>query len=137
MDMLRWMMPMPPCCASAIARCDSVTVSMAAETIGMFKPICARQSGARIDFGGQHFAAGRLEQNIVEGEALGEYVLNHGDFSHDNVPRRGPPGPTASGATTMRSGPYSRRSAPFKIGDAASAPAAFGGGAAGKGRHRR
>src|SRR5689334_7126132 len=31
---------MPPCCASAIARCDSVTVSMAAETIGIFKPIC-------------------------------------------------------------------------------------------------
>src|SRR4249920_2374098 len=30
------MMPMPPCCASAIARCDSVTVSMAALTMGMF-----------------------------------------------------------------------------------------------------
>ena len=32
--MLRWMIPMPPCCASAIARCDSVTVSMAELTIG-------------------------------------------------------------------------------------------------------
>ena len=37
--MLRWMIPMPPCCASAIARCDSVTVSIAALTIGMFSPI--------------------------------------------------------------------------------------------------
>src|SRR5579872_3965572 len=39
MDMLRWMMPMPPCCASAMARWDSVTVSMAELTTGMFKPI--------------------------------------------------------------------------------------------------
>ena len=68
---------MPPCCASAMARCDSVTVSMAAETIGIFSPICARQAGAGIDFGREYFAAGRFEQNIVEGEALGEYVLNH------------------------------------------------------------
>src|SRR5579884_134012 len=36
MGMFRWTMPMPPCCASAMARCDSVTVSMAALTIGMF-----------------------------------------------------------------------------------------------------
>ena len=34
---LRWMMPRPPCCASAIAMCDSVTVSMAALTMGIFK----------------------------------------------------------------------------------------------------
>src|SRR5579862_7772263 len=33
------MMPMPPCCASAMARCDSVTVSMAELTTGMFRPI--------------------------------------------------------------------------------------------------
>src|SRR6185436_7157805 len=31
-----WMMPMPPSCAMAIARRASVTVSMAAETSGMF-----------------------------------------------------------------------------------------------------
>ena len=37
----------------------------------------AREAGARVDFGGQHFAAGRFEQNIVESEALGEHVLNH------------------------------------------------------------
>jgi len=35
---------------------------------------------------------GPLEQYIVEGEALGEYVLNHGDSSHDNVQWRGTPG---------------------------------------------
>ncbi len=30
------MMPSPPCCAMAIAMCDSVTVSMAALMMGMF-----------------------------------------------------------------------------------------------------
>jgi len=32
---LRWMKPMPPSCASAMARADSVTVSIGAETRGM------------------------------------------------------------------------------------------------------
>src|SRR4029077_15367043 len=32
-------MPMPPCCASAMAKWDSVTVSIAELTTGMFKPI--------------------------------------------------------------------------------------------------
>src|ERR1051325_8344450 len=31
------MRPIPPCCASAIAKCDSVTVSMAALATGMFR----------------------------------------------------------------------------------------------------
>ena len=35
--MLRWMNPKPPCRARAIARRDSVTVSMAALTTGIFK----------------------------------------------------------------------------------------------------
>src|ERR1017187_3497211 len=39
MDILRCTMPMPPCCARAIARCDSVTVSMAAETMGILRAI--------------------------------------------------------------------------------------------------
>ena len=34
-DRFLWMTPSPPCCAMAIARRDSVTVSIAAETIGM------------------------------------------------------------------------------------------------------
>ena len=39
MDILRWIMPMPPCCASAIAMCDSVTVSIAELMIGIFSSI--------------------------------------------------------------------------------------------------
>ena len=37
MDRLRWMMPMPPWRAMAMASGASVTVSIAAETMGMFK----------------------------------------------------------------------------------------------------
>ena len=44
-----------------------------------------RQAGLGIDFGWEYFATGRFEQYIVEGKALGEYVLNHGDSLHDNV----------------------------------------------------
>ena len=45
----------------------------------------ARQTGAGVGFRRQHIAAGRLEQNVVESEAFGEYVLNHRDFYHDSV----------------------------------------------------
>ena len=37
MVMFLWMMPMPPCWARAMARCDSVTVSMAELRMGMFR----------------------------------------------------------------------------------------------------
>ena len=37
----------------------------------------AGEAGSSVDFGGKYFAMGRFEENIVEGEALGEYVLNH------------------------------------------------------------
>jgi len=37
MDMFLWITPMPPCRAMAIAISASVTVSMAAETIGMLR----------------------------------------------------------------------------------------------------
>ena len=37
---LRWIKPMPPCRAMAMARRDSVTVSMAAEQMGTLMEIC-------------------------------------------------------------------------------------------------
>ena len=37
----------------------------------------AGEAGSGIDFGGEYFAAGRFEKNIIESQALGEYVLNH------------------------------------------------------------
>jgi hypothetical protein len=38
---LRWMTPMPPACAMAMASRDSVTVSIAADRIGMLSMIVA------------------------------------------------------------------------------------------------
>ena len=40
----------------------------------------ARKTGAGVSFRRQHIAEGRFEQDIVESEAFGEYVLNHRDF---------------------------------------------------------
>jgi hypothetical protein len=37
----------------------------------------ARETGASIDLGRDHFAAGRFEENVIEGQTLREYVLNH------------------------------------------------------------
>ncbi len=54
------MTPMPPCCAMAMARRDSVTVSMAAERIGMFSEIPAVSRVARFTSRGWTFeCAGR------------------------------------------------------------------------------
>src|SRR5450759_1709569 len=37
----------------------------------------ARQAGASIRFGRDHFAAGRFEKNVIESQTLREYVLDH------------------------------------------------------------
>ena len=72
-----------------MARCDSVTVSMAARDDGNIQADLAGQAGAGIGLGGQHFAAGRFEQHVVESEALGKHVLNHRGCSYDSVPGSG------------------------------------------------
>src|SRR5882672_10373081 len=48
-----WMMPMPPSCAMAIARRDSVTVSIAAETSGMFSWMLRVSRVLRLTFRGR------------------------------------------------------------------------------------
>ena len=58
-SMFLWMVPMPPCCAIAIARAASVTVSIAADISGMPRPI-SRVSRVRVStsFGSTSEAAG-------------------------------------------------------------------------------
>ena len=84
-DMFLWMMPMPPSWARAMASSLSVTVSIGEETIGMLSRMlrvsCVRTSTSL----GQDLAVARLEQDIVEGDALvGDAVLHglppRGDF---------------------------------------------------------
>ena len=77
MGMLRWMIPMPPCCASAMARCDSVTVSIAALTMGILQSDVARQECARIGLRGKNFAASGDKQDVVEGEPFRNRLWDH------------------------------------------------------------
>ena len=67
MDMLRWMMPMPPCWARAMAIRDMVTVSMAALTMGMLRVMwrlsrvaTEASAGSTSDLAGQ-------DEDVVEG----------------------------------------------------------------------
>ena len=64
--MFLWMIPMPPACAIPIASRDSVTVSMAEETKGMFRSIFPGES--RRDFGvaGEHLGVAGNQEDIVE-----------------------------------------------------------------------
>ena len=68
-DMKRWMMPMPPSCASATARRASVTVSMLALTIGHTELEVARQPRRGVDVAPRSDGrAARDEQDVVVGE---------------------------------------------------------------------
>jgi exodeoxyribonuclease VII large subunit len=69
--MFLWMMPMPPSCASAMARRASVTVSIAAETSGRFSRMLARQrverSTSRGSTSSRQVPAGRRRRFLVRG----------------------------------------------------------------------
>ena len=72
------MMPRPPACAMAIASRASVTVSMAAEMIGIDSEI-ERVSRVRgLDLGGQHGGRAGLHQHVVEGQIFGNMARRHG-----------------------------------------------------------
>jgi len=45
----------------------------------------ARQAGPSVNFGRDHFAAGRFEKNVIECQTLREYVLDHKDSLHNSV----------------------------------------------------
>ncbi len=64
------MMPMPPSCARAMARRASVTVSMAADTSGMFSVMLAGQLGSEVDILGQDGRVIGQEQNVIKGEGF-------------------------------------------------------------------
>ena len=57
---LRWITPMPPCWAMAIARRASVTVSMAAESSGMPSSISRVSRVRDVGLGRQDFGMGGL-----------------------------------------------------------------------------
>ena len=82
-ERLRWTIPMPPSRASAIAIRASVTVSIAAETIGSSSAI-VRVSRVAVEtsFGSTADSAGH-EQHVVEGDALLRELLGTGELGRD------------------------------------------------------
>ena len=62
------MMPMPPCCAMAIAISDSVTVSMAALSSGTFSLMFLVRWVLTSTCAGHHGGVPRHQQDVVEGE---------------------------------------------------------------------
>ena len=71
------MIPMPPCCASAIASRDSVTVSMAALTIGTFSSMRLVSRVLVLNFGGQDVRFQRNDQDVVERVSVSGNLLYH------------------------------------------------------------
>ena len=67
-ERLRWMTPMPPACAMAMASRASVTVSMAAERIGMLSSMSPAMRVRDIGLAGHDLGMAGLQQHVVEGE---------------------------------------------------------------------
>ena len=75
-ERFRWMIPMPPSRASAIARRASVTVSIAAETSGISSVIDAREPRRGRNVVRKDARLGGNEQHVVERQPfLGELLL--------------------------------------------------------------
>ena len=66
------MTPRPPCCAMAMARRLSVTVSIAALRIGTLRRMRRRESRADVDLAGQDLRVPGHEQDVVEREGFGK-----------------------------------------------------------------
>ena len=77
-DRFLWMTPRPPCCAMAMARPDSVTVSIAALSERHVQPDVARQARRDVDLGGQHRRVLRHQQHVVERQGRGEAAVGGG-----------------------------------------------------------
>ena len=99
-DMFLWTMPMPPSWAMAIARRASVTVSIAADSSGMFSVIDAGEAGGEADVAGKDDGVGGNEQDVVEGERFLDDT--HGNFSY--AQKRIIPASTAGPQAALRAG---------------------------------
>ena len=69
-DMLRWITPIPPLRAMAIAMRPSVTLSIAAETSGTESTISAANTGRGVDCVGQRLGVAGDDDHVVEGERV-------------------------------------------------------------------
>ena len=62
----------------AIASRDSVTVSIAAEMTGMFRPMSAVRRVREVDLAGMDVRVRRKEEDVVERQGQGDRVVGSG-----------------------------------------------------------
>ena len=88
-DRLRCSTPTPPCRAMAIAMRDSVTLSIAADSSGMFTRTLREMRDEVSTAFGQHLGRARQQQHVVVGQPECREFLGHSVdvCSHDTFPK--------------------------------------------------
>ena len=88
---LRWMTPMPPACAMAMASRASVTVSIAEETIGRLRRDRAGETGRDADGARHDRRVAGPQEDVVERQPLGKAAvpIRHRDSSFVRLRRAG------------------------------------------------
>ena len=79
---LRCTMPMPPCCAMAMAMRDSVTVSMAEESSGVFSVMSRVSCVCVLTCVGHHVAVRGHQQHVIERESFRKGICQHSAQMH-------------------------------------------------------
>ncbi len=105
MVMFRCTMPMPPCRAMAMARRDSVTVSMAEEASGMFKSSlrvkCVRVStsvGSTDDLPGNSSTSSKVRPSGIEASIIPASPRENGRLNFRAIKQRSPAGSRRAGS---------------------------------------
>ena len=107
---LRWMMPMPPCWARAMAIRDMVTVSMAALTMGMLSEMLRLSrvateapEGATSDLAGRMRTSSKVKASLILSSSMAPPSLNESGACRGSCPGPAWPSvPRAPGAVGNR-----------------------------------
>ena len=73
----RWTMPIPPSSASAMASRASVTMSIAADTMGMLSGIPGGEDSGKVGVAGEDLGVAGRKHHIVEGERFFDVSHRH------------------------------------------------------------
>ena len=82
---MRWMIPIPPSRAMAMAIWASVTVSMAALRRGIFRRMALGELGGDFYFPGQDGRLGGDQKDIIKRKTFGNLFGNHGGLLIDSA----------------------------------------------------
>ena len=76
-ERFRWIKPIPPICAIAIAVRDSVTVSIGLDTSGMRSRILGVSASRDVAIRRQQVGRLRQQENVIEGKCFAEFLMRH------------------------------------------------------------